>query len=181
MLASLLLASGATVAQDSPPMAQVHEPTQVNLIPSPTDQVPSSDAKGKLKKLTAGAGELAMQAMGLLGIRYKYGGNTPASGLDCSGFVRYVFKQASGEDLPRTSIELNKVGTKVDTHELSSGDLVFFKTVKNAVSHVGIYLGGNKFIHSPSAGGEVRVESMAGGYWKKKFAGGRRIIEDSGS
>lgn len=180
---SLLSISGVTFAQELAPVLDVQvtsqaastaptAPTAPNVV-----SVRAVEKKGALKRFTASAGELAMHAMGLLGIQYKYGGNTPESGLDCSGFVRYVFKQASGEDLPRTSRELNKIGTKVATHDLVSGDLVFFRTVKNAVSHVGIYLGGDKFIHSPSAGGEVRVESMAGGYWKKKFAGGRRVID----
>jgi cell wall-associated NlpC family hydrolase len=123
------------------------------------------------------ANELAMRALGLIGIRYKYGGNTPESGLDCSGLVRYVFKQTWGADLPRTAEEISRVGTKVDSHDLRPGDLVFYNTLRRGFSHVGIYLGDNKFIHSPSAGSAIRVESMDLAYWKKRFNGARRISE----
>lgn len=123
------------------------------------------------------ASELAMQAMGMLGIHYKYGGSTPESGLDCSGLVRYVFKEAWGANLPRTSVEISRVGETIEQQDLQPGDLVFYNTLKRGFSHVGIYLGNNKFIHSPSAGGRVRIESMDVGYWKQRFNGARRINE----
>jgi cell wall-associated NlpC family hydrolase len=121
------------------------------------------------------ANEMAVRALGLIGIRYKYGGNTPESGLDCSGLVRYVFKQTWGAELPRTSEEISRVGTKVDSKDLRPGDLVFYNTLRRGFSHVGIYLGDNKFVHSPSAGSAIRVESMDLSYWKKRFNGARRI------
>lgn len=123
------------------------------------------------------ASELAMQAMGMIGIHYKYGGNTPESGLDCSGLVRYVFKEAWGANLPRTSAEISRVGETVDPQDLQPGDLVFYNTLKRGFSHVGIYLGNNKFIHSPSSGGRVRIDSMDLSYWKQRFNGARRINE----
>jgi cell wall-associated NlpC family hydrolase len=132
-------------------------------------------ALAKLQDLTSRASELAMQAMGMLGIHYKYGGNSPENGLDCSGLVRYVFKEAWGADLPRTAAEISRVGEKVEPQDLQPGDLVFYNTLKRSFSHVGIYLGDNKFIHSPSSGGQVRIESMDLGYWKKRFNGARRI------
>ncbi|HEY8606334.1 MAG TPA: C40 family peptidase [Noviherbaspirillum sp.] len=131
----------------------------------------------KLQGLTSRASELAMQAMSMIGIRYKYGGNAPENGLDCSGLVRYVFREVLGKELPRTSEEISRVGTHVDRSELQPGDLVFYNTLRRGFSHVGIYLGDNKFIHSPSAGGQVRIESMDIGYWKKRFNGARRITE----
>ncbi|MBI1891824.1 MAG: C40 family peptidase [Burkholderiales bacterium] len=131
----------------------------------------------KIRGFTDRASELAMRAMGLLGIRYKRGGNTPESGLDCSGFVRYVFKDAWGKELPRTAEEISRVGEKIEAHELQPGDLVFYNTLRHAFSHVGIYLGDNKFIHAPSSGGQVRIESMDLGYWKARFNGARRISE----
>lgn len=123
------------------------------------------------------ASELAMQAMGMIGIHYKYGGNTPESGLDCSGLVRYVFKEAWGSDLPRTAVEISRVGETINQKDLQPGDLVFYNTLKRGFSHVGIYLGNSKFIHSPSAGGRVRIESMEVSYWKQRFNGARRINE----
>jgi len=122
---------------------------------------------------------MAIEALSLIGIHYKRGGNTPERGLDCSGLVRYVFKESGGKELPRTSAEISKVGERVEKEDLQPGDLVFFKTLKHAFSHVGIYLGDNKFVHAPAAGGKVRVESMDLQYWKKRFNGGRRIEENN--
>ena len=121
------------------------------------------------------ASELALRAIGMIGISYKHGGNSPESGLDCSGLVRYVFKEAWGTSLPRTSEEISQVGKQIDSHDMQPGDLVFYNTLKRGFSHVGIYLGDNKFIHSPSAGGQVRIESMDLSYWKNRFNGARRI------
>jgi cell wall-associated NlpC family hydrolase len=131
----------------------------------------------KLQDLTSRASELAVRAVSMLGINYKYGGTTPENGLDCSGLVRYVFKEAWGASLPRTSEEISRVGERVAQQDLQPGDLVFYNTLKRGFSHVGIYLGDNKFIHSPSAGGQVRIESMDLSYWKKRFNGARRVNE----
>ena len=149
-------------------------------------QAPQSKAQRALSTLqdmadqvTSKTSDLAVEAMSMLGIKYRYGGNTPETGLDCSGLVRYVFKAALGTDLPRTAAEISRVGEKIDSHDLQPGDLVFYNTLRRGFSHVGIYLGDSKFIHSPSAGGEVRIESMDIAYWKKRFVGARRIVEDS--
>jgi cell wall-associated NlpC family hydrolase len=119
--------------------------------------------------------EVITHAIDKLGIKYKYGGNSPDTGLDCSGLVRYVFKEAWGKELPRTSAEMSKLGEKIDKNELQPGDLVFYNTLKRKFSHVGIYLGNNQFIHSPSAGGKVRIENIDVSYWSKRFNGARRI------
>ncbi|KAF3999604.1 C40 family peptidase [Glaciimonas immobilis] len=129
------------------------------------------------EQLTERASDLAQSAIGLIGINYKYGGNTPQTGLDCSGLVRYVFKQALGIELPRTSAELSHEGEKIDRDDLKPGDLVFYNTLKRSFSHVGIYLGDNKFIHAPRTGSSVRVESMDLAYWKNRFNGARRISD----
>ncbi|MBI3230797.1 MAG: C40 family peptidase [Burkholderiales bacterium] len=135
------------------------------------------DAKplGKLQDLTSRASELVLQAMGMIGINYRLGGNVPESGLDCSGLVRHVFKEAWGASLPRTASEISRVGKQITQQDLQPGDLVFYNTLRRGFSHVGIYLGDNKFIHSPSAGGQVRIESMDLSYWKQRFEGARRI------
>jgi cell wall-associated NlpC family hydrolase len=129
----------------------------------------------RFQRFTNRASELALHAMSMIGIRYRRGGNMPESGLDCSGLVRYVFKEAWNKDLPRTSEELSREGQQVDAKDLQPGDLVFYNTLRRSFSHVGIYLGDNKFIHAPSPGGKVRIESMDVGYWKKRFNGARRI------
>lgn len=136
---------------------------------------PHSPFSHKLQDLTNRASELAVRAMALIGIRYQYGGNAPENGLDCSGLVRYLFKEVQGTELPRTAEEISQVGQHVDTRDLQPGDLVFYNTLKRAFSHVGVYLGDNKFIHAPSSGGKVRIENMDLGYWKARFNGARRI------
>jgi len=131
----------------------------------------------KISNFTNRTSQLALQAVSMLGVHYKYGGNNPESGLDCSGLVRYVFKETLNKDLPRTAAEISHVGQQVKQQDLQPGDLVFYNTLRRGFSHVGIYLGDNKFIHSPSAGGQVRIESMDLSYWKKRFNGARRIDE----
>ena len=125
------------------------------------------------------AANLVTKAIDFLGTRYKRGGNTVEQGLDCSGLVRLVYKDAANIDLPRTSLEISREGEKINSDDLQPGDLVFFNTLKRGFSHVGIYLGDNKFIHSPSAGGQVRIESMNIAYWKNRFNGARRINNDN--
>lgn len=121
------------------------------------------------------AQEVLIQALSLTGIQYKYGGKSPETGFDCSGFVRYVFSQATKITLPPTARAISQMGKTVKKDELQPGDLVFFNTLKTAFSHVGIYMGDNKFIHSPSSGGGVRVENMDSAYWTKRFNGAQRI------
>ena len=117
------------------------------------------------------------QAMDLIGIRYRRGGTSPETGFDCSGFVGHVFKEGLGLYLPHSSREISKAGEVVDKRELQPGDLVFFNTMRRAFSHVGIYLGDNRFVHAPRSGGKVRIEDMREGYWAKRYNGARRIGE----
>jgi len=121
------------------------------------------------------AREVLVNALSLTGVRYQYGGNTPETGFDCSGFVRYVFKQATSLTLPHSALAISQLGKTIPKNELQPGDLVFFNTLKTTFSHVGIYLGNNRFIHSPSSGGQVRVESMQDSYWAKHFNGAQRM------
>lgn len=117
------------------------------------------------------------KALDLLGIRYRWGGSKPETGFDCSGFVRHVFQEGLGLDLPRSAREQSKAGEPVAKGELQPGDLVFFNTMRRAFSHVGIYLGGDLFVHAPHRGGRVRVDDMSGRYWTKRFNGARRVAE----
>lgn len=144
----------------------------------PTPEPEARKVLAKINSFTDRAANLAIEAMSLIGIHYQRGGNSPEHGLDCSGLVRYVFKEAWGAELPRTSAEISKMGENIDKQDLQPGDLVFFNTLKHTFSHVGIYLGDNKFIHSPSAGGSVRIESMDLSYWKARFNGARRLNEN---
>ena len=124
------------------------------------------------------ASDMVLSAMNFLGVPYRRGGNSAEHGFDCSGFTRHVFEMSLGLVLPRRVDEQAKapglVGVKRD--ELKPGDLVFFNTLKRTFSHVGIYIGDHKFIHSPRAGGEVRIEDMRLAYWTKRFTGARRAL-----
>jgi len=124
---------------------------------------------------TGRAREVLISALSLTGTRYQFGGISPQSGFDCSGFVSYVFKQAASLTLPHSALAISQLGVKVPKSELKPGDLVFFNTMKATFSHVGIYLGDNRFIHSPSNGGGVRVENMQDSYWINRFNGAQRI------
>lgn len=124
------------------------------------------------------ASELVVTAMGFLGVPYRRGGNSAETGFDCSGFVRAMYEQTLGLLLPRRANEQAAATEKIDKRDLQPGDLVFFNTMRRAFSHVGIYIGDNKFIHSPRPGATVRVEDMGVSYWAKRFDGARRVVDD---
>ena len=116
---------------------------------------------------------LLSTALALRGIPYKNGGSD-MSGFDCSGFVQYVFWQ-HGLPLPREVREQYRVGEKIDRDDVQPGDLVFFETVSDGASHVGIALGNHEFVHAPSSRGAVRVERYTSSYWDERWVGARRV------
>jgi cell wall-associated NlpC family hydrolase len=121
------------------------------------------------------ASDLVVNAMGFLGVPYKRGGNTAETGFDCSGFVRAMYEQTIGLVLPRRADQQAAATQSIDKADLKPGDLVFFNTLRRTFSHVGIYVGEGRFIHSPKPGAEVRVESMKIDYWASRFDGARRV------
>jgi cell wall-associated NlpC family hydrolase len=122
--------------------------------------------------------ELMMHALAFVGVHYKRGGENPLTGVDCSGFVQHVFKEAAGIVLPHNAYSLSLEGKAVSLNELHPGDLIFFNTVRrNSFSHVGLYLGDNRFIHAPRKGQQVQISRLDNAYWAKRFRGARRIIE----
>lgn len=145
--------------------------------------------RGLLRPLAAGAmvqsvrnsvrdtaSDLVMSAMNFLGVPYRRGGNTEETGFDCSGFTRHIFENSIGLVLPRRADEQATTAglLNINRAELKPGDLVFFNTMKRTFSHVGIYVGDDKFIHSPRTGAEVRIEDMRDSYWARRFTGARR-------
>jgi peptidoglycan DL-endopeptidase LytE len=122
--------------------------------------------------------ELVSFSKQYIGVPYKWGGTTP-KGFDCSGFVTYVYKEF-GVTLPRTAEKQYQNGEKVAKNDLEAGDLVFFATYKKTASHAGIYIGDNKFIHASSSKG-VTVSALNESYWKKRYLGARRYLEDGGA
>jgi len=141
----------------------------------------ASSAQAAVSSTTSGISTMLDKSMSFLGIRYRFGGNGPeAGGFDCSGLVKKVFGDALGVNLPRTAVEMAKLGDKVNgMQDLKPGDLVFFNTMRRAFSHVGIYVGDNRFIHAPSKGSVVRVEEMDSDYWRKRFNGARRLVPEA--
>jgi cell wall-associated NlpC family hydrolase len=131
-----------------------------------TDASSSGTTQSFLSGVASKAGTVVVGALNMIGVRYQWGGNSPDSGLDCSGFVRYVFRDTLGMTLPRRAEEMSQMGEKVKMTDLKPGDLVFFNTMRRTFSHVGIYIGDNKFVHSPSTDDS---------YWEKHFTGARRV------
>jgi cell wall-associated NlpC family hydrolase len=127
-------------------------------------------------RATDGLDDLFLYAASLVGTPYQMGGSSPETGLDCSGFVHHVFMETFHADLPRTAADMSQAGQPVDLPGLQPGDLVFFNTLKRPASHVGIYLGENRFIHaSSSAVGSVTISNLQDEYWSSHYDGARRI------
>lgn len=120
--------------------------------------------------------DLVFTAISLVGTPYLRGGNDAQTGFDCSGFVQNIFADTAQHSLPRVARDQAQATQKIKKSELRPGDLVFFNTMRRAFSHVGIYIGEGKFIHSPSSGKSVRVESMQAKYWTQRFNGARRVF-----
>ncbi|MGY0797948.1 C40 family peptidase [Lysobacter sp. A286] len=124
----------------------------------------------------AASNAVLMRAISLVGTPYKWGGNTPQSGFDCSGLVNYVYQDMLQIDLPRTSSALAAYqGPRIKPKQLTAGDLVFFGSGGH-VSHVGIYVGNGRFVHAPSNGGTVRLDHLDGYYWRDHYSGAKRVV-----
>nr|WP_225561736.1 C40 family peptidase [Rhodanobacter sp. DHB23] len=124
------------------------------------------------------ANDVLFRAMALVGTPYHWGGNTPAGGFDCSGLVDYIYRNATGLQLPRTSYEMADMDVRKVKRmaALVSGDLVFFGS-RGRISHVGVYVGKGRFVHAPNSGGTVRLDDIDGPYWAEHFAFGRRVLD----
>jgi cell wall-associated NlpC family hydrolase len=122
------------------------------------------------------ANAVLMRAISLVGTPYRYGGNTPEGGFDCSGLVNYVYRDMLDLRLPRTSRDLAAYqGPKIDPDRLAAADLVFFGR-GGQVTHVGIYVGEGRFVHAPSTGGTVRLDHLDGSYWRSHYSGAKRVL-----
>jgi cell wall-associated NlpC family hydrolase len=122
------------------------------------------------------ANDILFRAIGLVGTPYRYGGNTPDGGFDCSGLVDYVFRDVAGVALPRSADDISRIeAQEIRRSDLASGDLVFFAHRGRTVSHVGIYVGEGRFVHAPNEGGTVRLDYLDGAYWRDHFSGAKRI------
>ncbi len=186
LMASLSITSLYAISGSAWPEANINLPATVYLIAwhprakasSAKPARPLLHRKANISSSTIAQRRRAVvaKALRLVGTKYRLGGNTLKSGMDCSGFVKYVFQSTLGLTLPRRTIEMSRRGHRVSKSNLKPGDLVFFNTFGRTISHVGIYIGNNKFVHAPSAGKRVRVDKLTERYWKIHYTGARRII-----
>ena len=149
------------------------------VIPIGCSTVPPEMPKAETAPVGERRAEALLQALLALGLDYRYGGNSPETGFDCSGLVAHVFREAYGIRLPQNARAQSEYGVRVSLAELRAGDLVFYNTLNRPFSHVGIYLGDGRFVHAPKTGAQVRVEPLRGSYWMRRFDGARRIQSTS--
>lgn len=159
-LGSVLLSAcggGKAVRADAPPPSQRQWATQAPADPASVNSV-------------------LMRAISLVGTPYRYGGNTPETGFDCSGLINYVYRDMLDLALPRTTRELAAIqGPRIKPERLTPGDLVFFGS-GGSVTHAGIYVGEGRFVHAPSSGGTVRLDHLDSHYWRDHYSGARRVL-----
>lgn len=131
----------------------------------------------EIRDLSQVSNEVIFRAISLVGTPYRYGGTQPDTGFDCSGLIGFVFQEAAGLQLPRTTRELIDIDAKsIDRSDLQAGDLVYFNSRGGRVSHIGIYVGENRFVHAPSTGGVVRIDKLNTPYWTKFYVGAKRLL-----
>jgi cell wall-associated NlpC family hydrolase len=130
------------------------------------------------KEVSAGLEDYSIAAIGLVGVPYRYGGNTPKGGFDCSGLIGYVYQKTGNIKLPRTTQEIAKYGKSLGNQTPAPGDLVFFNTQGDSHSHVGIYVGQGRFVHAPAEGGTVRLDRIRSNYWASRYTEARRVASN---
>ena len=167
------MAAQSGAAPDAPPTAT---PDPILGLLSERGLLAPIENSALVRSMRDAASDLVMSAMNFLGVPYRRGGNSGDTGFDCSGFTRHIFESSIGLILPRRADEQATTAglLKIRRDELRPGDLVFFNTMRRTFSHVGIYVGDDRFIHAPRSGALVRVESMSDGYWSSRFTGARR-------
>ena len=186
LLAALLFCTTPVhAARPLPPVPETSDPVRIVAAPGETDlalmQFPAamqSPASGAVPSPAdthpATMQEVVLHALALLGTPYRWGGNGPG-GFDCSGLVNHVVQQALGLTLPRSAAAMSRIGAAIERQALRAGDLLFFITARQEVSHVGIYVGEDRFVHATRSGGDVRMSALSERYWSARYAGARRI------
>lgn len=170
VLATALLA-GCSSAPTKPPSSVAPARADVTL------KLPTRDVSGKT--LPTVHTDVIFRAISLVGTPYRYGGSRPDTGFDCSGLINYVYREAAGVELPRTTAGLSALSAKKpSSSKLQPGDLVLF-AINNGrrVDHAGIYVGEGRFLHAPSSGGHVRIDELQASYWQRTYQGARRVLD----
>lgn len=154
-------------------------PTMQGPQPFPMISTPASlrPAPAAARTTSAASADILQTALGYRGVPYRYGGDTPSTGFDCSGFIQYVLAQHR-LTVPRTAAEQFQVGRRIAARDVRAGDLVFFSTVAPGASHVGLALNAGEFVHAPASSGVVRIEPLYSAYWQSRFVGARRLLSE---
>lgn len=158
---SVMLAGCASTRQASPPLTRSTPPTR-----------PAESSRTQSQR-----NDLAIFAMSLLDTRYAWGGRGPATGFDCSGLVSHVYREAVGIPVKGTSADLGRQSRPIDRSQLQPGDLVFFNTLGARHSHVGVYVGNNKFVHASNPRTGVRMDVLSNRYYAQRFEGAQSLLD----
>ena len=161
VLPLLVLLAGLSACSTSPPTPADSAPTPV--VGQPPQPEPGS--------------EVTIFALGLLDTGYRFGGKNPDAGLDCSGMVSYIYERAAGMRLRGSAADIARQGRSIEAAKLRPGDLVFFNTRNKPFSHVGVYIGGQRFVHAPSSNGRVRIDSLSARYYAQRFEAARTYFD----
>lgn len=177
LLAGAALLAGCASTPRVPASESIGLPDGSHIVHTPLPRQPPTASAPDVAPPLGSA--LAMSALAYVGTRYRFGGNTPESGFDCSGFVRWVFRDHLRPDFPRASQAMAQVDApSIEPTQLQPGDLLFFRIRGSRISHVGIHVGDGRFIHAPSRGGAVRIDRLDDRYWQRRYAGAKRIVAD---
>ena len=166
----------AAVSSRATARAQTRGSDSAAASPTAGDARDSGRGAPEISALHSASPDALFAALAALGIDYHYGGHSPATGFDCSGLVAHVFHNAYGINIPAQTGAQSRLGKPIDLRQIETGDLLFYNTQGQPNSHVGIYIGDNRFIHAPRTGAAVRIESMRSTYWKTRFNGARRVV-----
>ncbi|SFZ72689.1 C40 family peptidase [Chitinimonas taiwanensis] len=139
----------------------------------PVARAPAKPALSSIQINDDAGREIVMYALGLLDVGYVFGGKNPEAGLDCSGMVSFIYRHAVGVDLLGSAADMARKGRPISREQLQAGDLVFFNTMNRPFSHVGIYIGDDKFVHAPTSKGRIRIESIRNKYFAARFEAAR--------
>jgi cell wall-associated NlpC family hydrolase len=144
----------------------------------PAPPTPAAGASASRAPAASSKGsEVTLFALGLIDTGYRFGGKNPQAGLDCSGMVSYIFQQGAGLKVSGSAADIARLGRPIGRDSLRPGDLVFFNTRNASFSHVGVYIGDNRFVHAPSGSGRVRIDELGSRYYAQRFEAARTYFD----
>ncbi|MFA6313138.1 MAG: C40 family peptidase [Sterolibacterium sp.] len=146
-------------------------------IPAITGFIPSSRQPQAVSAASEKGSDIVLYALGLIDAGYRYGGKNPSAGVDCSGMVSHIYRQATGLRISGSAADIAKRGKPVDLAKIRPGDLVFFNTLNRPHSHVGIFIGDGRFVHAPNSQGKVRTDSLTQGWFASRLEEARTYFD----